>query len=156
MAEDPLSRFITSKLRTKSAPEPVSRPPLPPSLVVNHELDGREAYEPFGVKDRVEGLAFRRAKGELSHAIMYNYIHSVAFDDDSWSSIHMTVSGMAIEIHGRNLRPISEAIRLRCCDFVQVFRADRFVLPEPIDETAPCIERITVEVLHGIGASRGE
>jgi hypothetical protein len=155
MAEDTLSRFITGRLRSKPAPEPAAKPASPPSLVVNH--DRREAYEPFDVKDRVEGgLAIRRRKGALSHAIMYNYIHSVAFDDDSWSSIHITVSGMAIEIHGRNLRPIAEAIRLRCCDFVQEYRADRFILPEPVDDNAPFIESISVEVLHAIGAPKGE
>lgn len=153
MGDDPLSRF-TGKFLSK--PKPVAGakpPPAAPALVVNHEPEGRKPYEAFDVKDRVEGIAIRRRKGALSHAIMYHYIHSVAFDDDEWTSIHMTVSGMAIEIHGRNLRPIAEAIRLRCCDYVQEYRSDRFLLPE--DRDAPYIEVISVEVLHGIDTPKG-
>jgi hypothetical protein len=153
MGDDPLSRF-TSKFLAKPPPVKASTPP--PALVVNHEPEGRKAYEAFDVKDRVEGIAIRRRKGALSHAVMYHCIHSIAFDDDDWSSLHITVSGMVIEIHGRNLRPVAEAIRLRCCDFVQEYRPDRFILPEPVDHNAPFIESISVEVLHALDGPKSE
>jgi hypothetical protein len=40
---------------------------------------------------------------------------------------------------------------LRCCDYIQEFRADRFVIPEPKDPAAPYVESISVEILHGGG-----
>src|SRR5689334_11693217 len=139
MSDDPLSIFRKRPV----VPRPVTPAPPAPSVVSSSE-DGRDAYEAFDVKDRVEGIAIRRRKGAMSYAIMYNYIHSVVYDDDSWTCLFLTVSGLHIEIRGRNLRPLADAIRLRCCDFIQEFRADRFLLPEPVDQSAPFVESISI------------
>ena len=148
MAEDPLSA-IRKRL---VAPKPHAAAPVPTAPTPRQSLgDGREAYKAFYTHDRPDGLWLRRRKGAMSYAIMYNYIHSIVFDDDEGTSLLLQVSGYHIELLGRNLHSIVDAVIRRACACIQEFRSDRFFMPEPVDRAAPFVERISVEILHGNG-----
>ena len=151
MADDPLTRF-TDKFRPKPPTEPRTPPSAAYGPVPLPRADGREAYEAFDAKDRAyaHGFDIRCSRnGALSYVIMYSYIHALAYDRRSWTRIFITVSGLAIEIHGRNLRPIVDALRTRTCDFIQEYSEDEHVLPQPADNAAAFIESISVEVIGG-------
>lgn len=144
--DDALTHFKHRITATKA-------PSAPPAISIPqpHPNDRRDEYKAFETKDRVEGLAIRRRKGQLSYIMMHNYIHSVGFDDDDSTLLLLVVSGYHIEIRGRNLVPIAEAIQMRCCRFIQEFRPDRFAVAEPADPKTPFIESISVELVHPNG-----
>ena len=154
MADDPLARF-TGMFRSKSPPVPGASPSPAPagSPAAARPQDGREAYEAFDAKDKAytHGLDIRCTSrdGSLSYAIMYNYIHTLAYDRRTWTRIFITVSGLGVEIRGRNLRPVVDAIRTRTCQFIQEYSEAEHILPQPADDTAPFIESISVEVIGG-------
>jgi hypothetical protein len=148
MADDPLSVFrkppITPRAITSAPSSPI---PIPQP----HPDDRRQEYKAFEGKDRVDGIKLRRRKGAISYILMYSYIHSVGFDDDDETCLILIVSGYHIEIRGRNLNRIADAIQGHYCSSIQEFRADRFVLPEPIDPSVTIVESISVEIVHGNG-----
>ena len=148
MADDPKTMFV-SKLRPGTAPR--SSEPHGPTLPSQHQ-DRREAYEAFDAKEKAyaHGMDIRCSRnGSLSYAVMYNYIHTIAYDRRTWTRIFLTVSGLAIEIRGHNLRQVVEAIRTRTCHWIQEYSDEEHILPQPIDSTAAFIESISVEVIGG-------
>jgi hypothetical protein len=152
MADDPLTRF-TGMFRSKTPPAPEPQPlPAAPAAVPPPQ-DGREAYEAFDAKDKAYAHGFdircTIRESALSYVVMYNYLHTLAYNRRTWTRIFITVSGLAIEIRGRNLRPIIEAIRMRTCEFIQEYSQDEHILPEPLDPSAPFIGSISVEVIGG-------
>lgn len=153
MADDTLTRF-TSRFRRTPAGSEAPPPPTPPATPQGQE--GREAYEAFDAKDRAHAHGFdircTSRNGALSYLVMYGHLSAVAYDRRSWTRIFMTANALAIEIRGRNLRPIIEAVRLRTCNFIQEYSKDEHILPEPVDTTAPFIESISVEVMVGPAA----
>jgi hypothetical protein len=137
MADDPLTRFSSMFRRAqpvseaKLAPASPAAPPPPEQ--------GRQAYEAFDAKDRAYAHGFdircTSRQGALSYIVMYNYIHTLAYDRRSWTRIFITVSGLAIEIRGRNLRPIVDALRTRTCDFIQEYSEDEHICRSPRTRT---------------------
>lgn len=152
MADDPLTRF-SSMFRSKPPAGPGAPPVAPPTVGPPVPHDGREAYEVFDAKDKAytHGFDIRCTSrgGALSYLVMYSHLHVVAYDRKNWTRIFITVSGLAIEIRGRNLRAIVEAIRTRTCHFIQEYSEDEHILPQPADPGAPFIESISVEVIGG-------
>lgn len=147
MADDPLTRF-TSRLRGGVPAESKA----PPSPAPAPQQDRLQAYEAFDAKDRAyaHGFDIRCSRnGALSYLVMYSHLHVVAYDRRTWTRIFMTVSGLAIEIRGHNLRPVVESIRTRTCRFLQEYSDGEHILPQPIDSSAPFIESISVEVITG-------
>jgi hypothetical protein len=121
--------------------------PAPPPAPV-HPGDAREPYAAFGAKDNVNDLVIRLARpGALSQALPYHYLTGYSFDDGSWTLLFLTGNGLGIEIRGRNLKPIVDAIELRKCQFIQEYSAAKFQGPPAPD--APFVESISVEVLQG-------
>ena len=156
MADDPLTKF-TGMFR-RGAPAPAPAPAAQPRSAGSpaaRPQDGREAYEAFDAKDKAyaHGLDIRCTSrdGALSYVVTYNYLHTLAYDRRSWTRIFITVSGLGVEIRGRNLRPVVDAIRTRTCEFIQEYAADEHILPQPADDTAPFVESISVEVIGGDG-----
>jgi hypothetical protein len=150
MADDPLTKF-TSMVRPRSPASPESQQPPPTPPAVSKDQDGREAYEAFDAKDKAHahGLDIRCTSrlGALSYLVMYGHLSAVAYDRRTWTRIFMTANALAIEIRGRNLRLIVEAIRIRTCSFIQEYSQDEHILPLPVDPDAPFIESISVEVI---------
>ena len=116
-------------------------------------LAARELYKALAATEEATSHGFdircTSRQGGLSYSVPYNYIHNLAYDRRTWTRIFITVSGLAIEIHGRNLRAIVEAIRTRTCHFIQEYSEDEHILPQPADPSAPFIESISVELIGG-------
>jgi len=146
---DVLDRFRKRVDPRRELEAPPASPAAPPAPV--HPGDGREPYVAFGAKDNVNDLVIRLARpGALSQALPYHYLTGYSFDDGTWTILFLTGNGLGIEIRGRNLKPIVDAIQLRKCEFIQEYRAERFQRPPPADQ--PLVESISVEVLQGPGA----
>ena len=151
MADDILSKF-TSKFRPSPATSPVPVVTPAPALVVNHDVgrrQGYEAYTAFENEVRTTNVELRCCRSGLSYFIPYAHIGVVVFNFRTGSEISFTGGGFAVEIEGRNLRAIVMALRLHTCGTIQDFHPDMFVLPQPVDPTAPFVENISVEVLCG-------
>jgi len=153
MADDPLSQF-TNRLRAK--PEaPASKPAAarsaqPPSLVVNHQVsDARQAYEAFDNKVRAMNIEIRCFRTGMSYSLPYAHLGGIIFNFRTGGELMFPACAYAITIKGRNLRDILMAINLHTCGFIQDFNPEYFILPEPVDHTAPFVESIIVEVLKG-------
>ena len=121
-----------------------AKAPLP-DLVVNH-AGGVRPYESFDVKDKVVRLDIRCRDG-LAHSVPYSYILNITYNRKTYGEIFLTVSGMAIVIKGRGLKPVVDAMKLHTCEFLQEFDPDEYAAPT--DSTAPFIESIAVEVMRG-------
>ena len=116
-------------------------------------LDAREAYEALAVTGEAcaRGIEIRCTSrgGAISYAVTYNSLHRVSYNRLIWTRIFMWAGRLTIEIRGRNLQPIIEAIRTRTCGFIQEYSEDEHIRPETIDLDAPFIESISVEVIGG-------
>jgi hypothetical protein len=146
MADDPFTLF-TRKPKPEAGRPPASAPKAPPPSAPNRPK-AREAYEPFGAKDKVHCLDVRCARAGVDVAIPYHLLGAV-FTKRSHDGLFFSGAGLAVTIRGRNLRPIADAIRLYTCDFIQEFTPDAFQQPQPADPAAPFIEAIDVEPMTG-------
>lgn len=155
MADDILSKF-TGRLRQSPAPAPASHAVAPPALVVNHAAHGRqayEAYEPFINEVRATNVEIICHRVGLSYFVPYAHMGVIVFRFRAGDQIFFTGGGYAVEITGRNLRAIVLALRLHTCGTIQDFDPNIFILPQPVDATAPFVESVRVEVLHGSSRS---
>jgi hypothetical protein len=152
MADDDFSKFRETLVSNLPRPSR-SRPSPPPATGLIHKP--REAYKAFAVQDRPkEALELRRRIGTPSHAVTYNFLHNVTYDRGIWTRLCLTVSGLAIDIRGRNMGPIPDAVWNRQCVYIQEFSEEEFLPLDPASANEPFIESISVTVLHGIAVTK--
>jgi hypothetical protein len=109
MAEDDYSKF---RARLGSTPVAGSRPaPAPAVSLVVAGPRPREVYKAFATQDRQkDALELRRRIGTPSHAVSYHFLQNVAYDRGIWRRVCLTVSGLAIEIRGRDFALLADAV----------------------------------------------
>jgi hypothetical protein len=146
MADDPFTLFTRG--RKPDHQSPLASAPKAPPPRAPIPATAREAYEPFGTKDRAPCLEVRCARAGVDIAIPYHLIGAV-YTRRTHDTLFFSGAGLAVTLHGRNLRPIADALRLHCCDFIQEFTPDAFQQPQPVDAAAPFIETIEVEPMLG-------
>lgn len=125
---------------------PKERPLATPPPAQENRHGDSEPYEAFGTKDKTHRLDVRCENG-LAHSLAYAYLVNITYDRRDYTRIFLTGSGLVVNIKGKRLRPIVDALKLHTCEFIQAFDADAF--PQPTDAAAPLVQNIVVEVIRG-------
>ena len=118
-----------------------------PHLTGNKKKRGHEeinprhyiAYKP--VDRRQLRLAVRPASGSWER-INYRFLLRIIENSDKGTEMTLVFTFMAVQVTGRNLRPVAHAIDKEMCVYLQAFDPLRF--DHPVDDTAPFIDKITI------------
>lgn len=110
----------------------------PLELVV---ANGREAYAGLVAKDRGESFVVRCVSG-VRYRFFNHRLNSIAIGDANNTSLTIMTSDGVIQLFGRNLDAIDDALALRTCATITEYSPDRY-LP-PTDQSKAFIERILV------------
>jgi hypothetical protein len=137
MPNDPLALFKRSPILDRQKPEP----PLP----------GDDEYAAFHAVDRDQKRLSARAVGLAWVHASYSFLQYVTEDAGRGRMFYIIFGFMVIEVRGRNLSPVVDAIRRDACAFIQQFDSARW--RKPRDTSTPFIDSITFH--HG-AEMRGE
>jgi hypothetical protein len=132
MQSDPLALFRKAPVldRQESEPLPVS---------------GDDEYAAFHAVDRDQKRLSARAVGLAWVHASYSFLQYVTEDAGRGRMFYIIYGFMVIEVRGRNLSPVVDAIRRDACAFIQQFDPARW--PKPKDKSLPIIDSITFH--HG-------
>lgn len=112
----------------------------PAKLVVNHR--GNQPYTAVVSKDRVQSFVVRSFSSGIRYRFFYHTLTTTAIHEPGNDCLTIITQGAVIEIYGRHLEAIDDALGLRTCSTITEYSAELF-LPPP-DNNAPFIERIEV------------
>ena len=153
MSSDPLAKFRTGAATpaisapagtaAPSPPEPRSAPP-----------EGRE-YLAFDAQDKPRWLRIKRPQTAATRSPDYAFLQDVVFDDVFWESAALVYSFMIVEIHGRNLQPVIEALAARKCSWVQQHNP-KLHDPVPDDGKTPVITAIVTHIPNSQREMQGD
>jgi hypothetical protein len=97
-------------------------------------------YEAHKSDRKTEQLEIRR-NGQLAYTVAYRYRLYTTHDGQQGTIINLVFSFMAVEIRGRNLQPVKDALVDERCNFIQDFDARAYPPPAP---DQPVIESIKI------------
>lgn len=115
-----------------------TQPHKPLELVV---ANGKQSYQAFLAKDRVESFVVRCISG-FRYRFFYHRLNATAIHDPNSDSLTIMTSDGVIQLYGRYLDAIDEALALKTCATIFEYSAELFLPPS--DATAPFIEQIVV------------
>jgi hypothetical protein len=138
MPVDPLAQFRRS---------PVT-PAVKDTAAEAEPDDGK--YRAFRAVDREPKRLSVRALGLAWVHATYSYLQYITEDAGRGRMFYIVYGFMVVEVRGRNLGPVVDALRLDNCDFIQQFDAGRWEKPGAGE---PIIESI---VFHHGAEKRGE
>lgn len=127
---------LEPKVSTGSQRSPTTKKAF--ELVVSN---GKEAYSAFVAKDRVESFVVRCADSNR-YRIFNHRLNQVQLYGENNSSLTLKTSDGVIQLLGRNLDAIDEALALRTCASITEYSADRFLLPT--DKNKAFVEHVLV------------
>jgi hypothetical protein len=106
----------------------------------------------FPSAPRVPYEAFRKGKPRTNvnistkdtdaYTLRYSAIFNIVVDQDTYTSIVLFTQVMAVEIKGKHLSAVHQALTSDTCEFMQEFTPAKFIAPD--DATAPLIESVEV------------
>lgn len=132
MQSDPLAVFKRTPILDRQQSEP-----LP--------LSNDDEYLAFHAVDRDQKRLSARAVGLAWVHASYSFLQYVTEDAGRGRMFYIIYGFMVIEVRGRNLSPVVDAIRRDACAFIQQFDPARW--PKPKDKSLPIIDSITFH--HG-------
>ena len=98
------------------------------------------AYEAYKTSDRTERLSIRR-HGHLTYKVAYRHLLYLTHDEEENYLINLIYGFMTIEIQGRNLKPVLDALADDRCDFIRDFDPKAY---PPLASDQPIIESIKI------------
>jgi hypothetical protein len=113
MAYDPLAKW-----RRQQSPSTEAQP------------TDNTVYEAYKADRAMERLEIRRS-GQLAYVVAYRYLLYMTHDEQKGTTINLVFSFMVVEIRGRNLQPVMNAIADGRCDFIRDFDARAYPPPAP-------------------------
>lgn len=141
---------FTQRFRSRQADPPAPARLAEPTRSPVQSAGGKTPYEAFGTKDKLLRFEVRRANG-LAHSMAYTYLVNFSYARSDYGALFFACGGIAVEVTGRNLRPIVDAMKLHTCEFIEEWNAAAF--DAPADDT-PLVERITVELFKNDTAKK--
>ena len=139
MVNDPLAAFR----RGPAIPDQTSESPA-------ETIDDGE-YRAFHAVDRGQKSLSIRAMGTAWVRAVYSFLQYIAEDAGRGRMFYIVYGFMVVEVRGRNLIPVVNAIDSGNCVFIQQF--DSGAWKKPKDTSAPFIE--SIQFHHG-AEKRGE
>ena len=109
-----------------------------PCDIAASSSDTYEAFRLYKRKRKLYRLGLRPI-GRAWERVVYSHLNRIGEDGLNGKTLTLVFSTfLAVVIHGRNLRPIADAIDLEICEFVQQYDPARWPMPQ--DASAPFIE----------------
>lgn len=139
MADDNVSKYAPRGLGSFGAPGPEPERQKGPS--------GKDLYAAYDSKDKLTALDIRLADG-TARTPSYAYLLDIIYGRKRYSGFVLVFSFMVVTVHGRNLKPVVQALKLRKCEFIEEWSRE-FEAPENDD---PVIESIKIDAPKGQGA----
>lgn len=112
----------------------------PAKLVVNHK--GNQPYSAVISKDRVQSFVVRSFSSGIRYRFFYHTLTTTALHESDNDCLTIITQGAVIQIYGRHLEAIDDALGLRTCSIITEFSPDAFLPPS--DDSKPFIEKIEV------------
>ena len=131
MANDPLALFRKAPVLDRHDAEP--------------PLHSEDEYLAFHAVDRDQKRLSARAVGLAWVHASYSFLQYLTEDAGRGRMFYIIYGFMVIEVRGRNLSPLVDAIRRDACAFIQQFDPARWRKPK--DTSLPFIDSITFH--HG-------
>lgn len=126
---------LEAKFGIGTKASPATKPAL--NLVVSH---AKAIYHPFVTKNLARG--FEIISSDYEDSFSYPQLLAVRLHRPRADYFFLLTSSALIEVWGRNLRPITNALNSHNCETITQFLPDEH--EPPTDKTAPFIERIEV------------
>jgi hypothetical protein len=104
-----------------------------------------DEYVAFHAVDRDQKRLSARAVGVAWVHASYSFLQYITEDAGRGRMFYIIFGFMVMEVRGRNLSPVVDAIRRDACVFIQQFDPARW--PKPKDTSLPFIDSITFH--HG-------
>jgi len=90
---------------------------------------------------------------QASQSLQSRFFMAAVFSADFDNAITLIYSFMAVEVRGRNLAPVRQAIQTDRCEFIQEFHPNEFTAPGKNEPVIESIRFITDEKMDDILAS---
>jgi hypothetical protein len=137
--KDPLSEFRSTK------PAPAS--------VASARITGKRPYEAYDKKGRPCPYTEIRCTAQPSQSPQSRFFLAAVFSADFDEAFTLLYSFMAVEVRGRNLREVRQAIQNSRCEFIQEYHEQEFLPPGKDDPVIESIRFITGDKLDDILAA---
>lgn len=108
---------------------------------------GRD-YMAFRAVDKRQFRLRVRPVADIWDRLPYRMLLRIMEQGKSGTSLTLVYSFMAVQITGRNLGPVADAVEREVCDFIEEFDPLRHDKPE--DAAAPFIEKIVLHAPPGM------
>ncbi len=143
MADD-FDKLIHNLEHPADSPRKPEKPRSGKAKPPKEHKPGEYQYLAFDTKDRRLRVDIRPKRG-MAYALPYSNLMLLAYDDEHYDNILLTVSGMTVRIHGRNLRPIVDALKLHTCEFIEAYQPAKATHAAAEDDTI--VDSIVVKLL---------
>jgi hypothetical protein len=107
--------------------------------------DGLRLYEACKVSSHPPALAIYPMLGP-AHNPTYSYLFNVSWDDEIFETIVLFFTFMQVNIRGRALAPVVDALRLRKCEFIREFHPKAHVPPAEGEPVITAIEFVVKDL----------
>lgn len=124
--KDPLSEFRSTK-------------PAPASAASKNST-GKRPYEAYDKKGRPCPYTEILCAAQPSQSPQSRFFLAAVFSSDYDDAFTMLYSFMAVEVKGKHLKAVRQAIQNGRCEFIQEYHENEFLVPAKEDE--PVIESI--------------
>ena len=133
---DPLAEFRTQATQTKTPPR-----------------TGKKPYEAYDNKGRPFPYTEILCAGQPSQSPQSRFFLAAVFSADFDDSFTLLYSFMAVEIKGKRLKPVRQAVQSGRCEFIQEYDENAFLPPAKDEPVIESIRFIAGEKLDDILAS---
>jgi hypothetical protein len=113
---------------------------------------GLKPYNACKVSTHPASLAIFPMLGP-AHNPSYSYLFNVSWDDEIFETVVLFFTFMQVNIRGRNLASVVDALRLRKCEYVREFHPREHQLPAEGEAMIDSIELVVKNLPTALGES---
>jgi hypothetical protein len=110
----------------------------------------RRSYEAYDKRGKPYPYTEIRCITQPSQSLQSRFFLAAVFSSDDDDAFTLLYSFMAVEVRGRNLREVRQAIQQSRCEFIQEYHENEFPLPGKDDPVIESIRFIAGDKLDDI------
>ncbi|GHO98723.1 hypothetical protein KSF_087710 [Reticulibacter mediterranei] len=130
---------------------PLSIAPSHRSFATQERHNGKKKpYEAFDTADKPCPYTEFRCVSQPSQSPQSRFFLGAVFRIDEDTALTLLYSFLAVEIRGRNLKAVRQAVQNGCCSFLQEFDEATFHLPHSDEPVIESLHFLTGQKLDGI------
>ena len=112
------------------------------------QIEAAREYLAFKALDKRQFRLRVRPAADVWDRLPYRMLLRIMEKGKSGTSLVLVYSFMAVQLEGKNLGPVADAVEREVCDFIEAFDPLRHDKPE--DAAAPFIEKIILHAAAGM------